>query len=396
MLAAVFLLGVHIPVLAQSAGGPPATVRMRIGPLFINPTLALTNAGIDTNVFNESTNPKRDFTTTITPATDLWLRIGPTWLQTNVREDLVWFQKYASERSANNGYTVKWLVPLNRFVVTPMWTYVNTRQRPGFEIDTRVERIETTYGGTIEVRTFSKIFFGVNATQTSTNFDNSAAFLGINLHDELNRKVTTATFSIRDEVTPLTSLSLTASVAQDRFDFDHLRDSDSRTFGGSIKFDPAALIKGGVSIGYRDFKPVDPSLSGYKGSIAAVDLSYVLLGVTKFGVTAARDVQYSYDINQPYYVLTGGTVSISQQIFGPFDIVARGGLQWLRYQDRTGAVVAVSDRVDRVQTFGGGIGYRLGSNTRIGFNIDQNRRTSGVELRQFKGLVYGFAVTYGP
>src|SRR5205823_2306633 len=91
-LAALFLVAVPVGVCAQSeTGGPPQNVRMRIGPLYVNPTLALTNAGIDTNVFNEASDPKRDYTVTITPATDLWVRAGPTWFQTNIREDLVWF-----------------------------------------------------------------------------------------------------------------------------------------------------------------------------------------------------------------------------------------------------------------------------------------------------------------
>jgi len=33
-----------------------------------------------------------------------------------------------------------------------------------------------------------------------------------------------------------------------------------------------------------------------------VDLSYVALGTTRLTVAASRDVQYSFDINQPYYL----------------------------------------------------------------------------------------------
>src|SRR5258708_13725395 len=103
---------------------------MRIAPLYITPTLGLSNAGRDTNVFNDSKNPQSDFTVTITPATDLWLRLGPSWLQSNIREDIVWFQKFSGERSANNSYSVKWAVPLNRLSITPLRTFVNTRDLP--------------------------------------------------------------------------------------------------------------------------------------------------------------------------------------------------------------------------------------------------------------------------
>ena len=136
-------------------------------------------------------------------------------------------------------------------------------------------------------------------------------------------------------------------------------------------------------------------MPGYTGSTVAVDLSYVALGSTKFAVTATRDVQYSFDINQPYYLQTGATAEVSQQIFGPVDLVARIGASQLAYRDRAGAVVAVSDRVDHIKSYGGGIGYHMGRDTRIGFNVDQQRRTSAVDFRQYSGLRYGFAVTYG-
>jgi len=112
-------------------------------------------------------------------------------------------------------------------------------------------------------------------------------------------------------------------------------------------------------------------------------------------VRGTRDIQYSYDINQPYYLQTGANVEISQQIAGPFDAVARVGAASLEYQDRAGAVVAVSNRVDHMETYGGGFGYHIGRGTRIGFNVDEYQRLSPLEGREYKGLKYGIAVTYG-
>jgi hypothetical protein len=162
-----------------------------------------------------------------------------------------------------------------------------------------------------------------------------------------------------------------------------------------VKLDPAAVIKGGAVVGYRDFQPLDASLAGFKGTTVAADLSYVLLGATKFAVKGTRDVQYSYDVNQPYYVQSGMNLEISQQIVGPLDAVGRAGAARLEYRDRAGAAVAVSNRVDHVETYGGGLGYHVGRETRIGFNIDQYQRLSPVSGRQYKGLRYGIAVTYG-
>ena len=117
--------------------------------------------------------------------------------------------------------------------------------------------------------------------------------------------------------------------------------------------------------------------------------------MTRFAFTATRDVQYSYDINQPYYVQTGGGGSIGQQLFGPFDVVVRGGLRRLDYRNRAGAVVAVPDRVDHQENYGAGIGYHFGQDARIGVNADHSRRRSLVELQQYQGWTYGVAVTVG-
>ena len=391
-----------VPPLARAQspeqGGPDlAKVRVRIGPLSLNPTFGLSNAGIDTNIFNapDQLAPKRDFTMTVTPATDLWLRLGSTWLTGSIKEDLVYYNKYASERSANSRFTAGWLVPLNRLTVKVGTDYLSTRERPGFEIDTRSQRYEFGYAGSVEIRALSKTFFGLQGSHRNVNYDKGAVFLNSNLQFELNRTTTAGRVTVRHQLTPLTSLTLEVGRDQDRFEFSPLRNSNSTQISVGVKFDPFALIKGSASFGYRDFEPLLPGLPGYQGSTALVDLSYVALGSSKLGLKIARDVQYSYDINQPYYLQTGLVASIAQQIFGPVDVVGRVGAQRLDYQNRVGVVVAALERADRVHSYGGGIGYHLGRDIRIGFNIDHSNRASAVALRQFNGLTYGTSVTYG-
>ena len=72
----------------------------------------------------------------------------------------------------------------------------------------------------------------------------------------------------------------------------------------------------------------------------ALDLTYTLLGMTQFAVRAMRDVEYSFDLAQPYYVQTGVDASVSQQIFGPVDVVFRLIEQRLAYRNRAGFPVA--------------------------------------------------------
>ena len=46
---------------------PLDSMPIRLGPIGLNPTLAITNFGIDDNVFNDASDPQRDFTMTVTP-----------------------------------------------------------------------------------------------------------------------------------------------------------------------------------------------------------------------------------------------------------------------------------------------------------------------------------------
>jgi hypothetical protein len=385
---------------AQSVphGEPDASkARVRFGPVSLNPTIALTNLGIDTNVFNEpdSSAPKRDFTITLTPQTDLWMPMGRSWLTGTVKEDIVWYQRYATERSANTSARAGWLVPLNRLTFDADAAYLRARDRPGFEIDARSQRTELTYDGSVEIRALSKTFFGVRSERKTTSFDSVATFEGVSLRDALNRTVTGAAVTVRHQLTPLTAITLDLGRAQDRFDFSPSRDSDSTNVTVGVTFDPYAIIKGSATFGYRDFQPLSPSLPAYKGTTASADLTYVAFGATRIGVQAVRDVQYSFQIDEPYYLLTGVSGSIAQHVFGPVDLVGRAGVQQFTYRDRIGAALVAPNRIDFVQLYGGGIAFRMGKDVRLGFNLDQQHRTSPVLNREYHGLRFGTSVTYG-
>jgi hypothetical protein len=379
-------------------GGPdPAAVRVRIGPLWLTPTISIPNIGVDTNVFNDppSVTPRRDFTMTLSPRAQLWLRAGRTWFTGLISEDVVWYQKYAAERSGNTTYTVAWKAPLNRVLLTTSAVWLSTRTRPGFEIDARARRREPQYTGGIEVRGFAKTFIGVRGSWGKVRFDETAEFNGSSLQDQLDRTNTAGSITLRHELTPLTSITFSAGRAEERFDVAASRDSISRNYSVALSFDPAALIRGTATMGFTSYEPQSADLPGYRGTTAAVNLTYTLLGSTRISGAIARDVQLSYDINQPYYLLTGGSGSIGQQIFGPLDLIVRGSSQHLKYQARTGVTLTAPDRTDRVTSYGGGLGIHLGDSLRLGFNIDKERRTSVLPDRQFVGLKYGSSLTYG-
>ena len=395
LAAALFLL-VASSAGAQSVEPNTENARVRIGPLALNPTIELLNLGIDTNVFNEpGDQKKRDFTFTLSPRTEAWLRVGRAWLTGSIREDILWYQKYDTERAANTYGTVGVLLPLNRISAAANVGYLNSKDRPGFEIDSRSRRRESSVSGTVEVRALARTFFGVQGNRKVVTFNEGETFLNVDLRQELNRTTTEGVVTVRHQLTPLTSISFDAGRSQDRFSFSSLRDSTSTTAGVQVTFDPAALIKGSARVGYRNFKPDSANLTSYEGSVAAVKLSYVPLATTKFDLQIARDVQYSFDVSQPFYLQTGFGASISQQIFGPVDVIAGLSRFSLAYRERVDILALLAERTDTVRTYYGGVGYHVGPTLRIGVRAEKQERVSIVLPRAYEDFRIGMSVTYG-
>jgi hypothetical protein len=399
-LSAVCLVGVA----GAGAQSTPAALaaaasaaRVRIGPFALNPTLALTDAGVDDNVFNNSDaeHPRKDFTMTLSPATAFWLHLGRTWVTGTVTEDLVYYQTYADERSANTRYDVRLVRPFNRVKFELGSDYRNTRERPGFEIDARPRHSEIGVDGSIEIRALGKTSFAANVRRRTVQFADDALFDGNRLQIQLNRTMTGLDGIVRHQLTPLTSLTFSVQRQQDRFAFSPARDSDSTAGVGGVKFEASALLTGTATFGYRRFSPLSPDVPEYRGSTAAVDLSFRARSSTRLGVKILRDLQYSFEEQQPYYIETGISASITQALYGPFDVVASAGIEELAYRGRLINFTSAVERVDTVHIYHGGIRYRVGKDTRVGFNLDKQERLTDAAHRPYSGLRYGTSVTYG-
>jgi hypothetical protein len=179
----------------------------------------------------------------------------------------------------------------------------------------------------------------------------------------------------------------------DRFLFNSERDSASTRLMGRVRFD--TRLHGEASLGYRSFEPRDTSVPAYQGITANADVSFATVGSTRLGVQVIRDVDYSYDYQQPYYIQTGATASFTRGLFGPLNGSARIGWQRLDYRGLIGVTAPLPDRTDLVSLFGGSIGYRVAGGTRVFFNVDKQERNSDIAGHSYGGLRYGTSVTYG-
>src|SRR5688572_21677528 len=78
--------------LAQAPIDPRSEAQVHVGPLYLTPTLAVEEFGVDTNVFNAA-DEKSDFTFTLAPRVDVWIPFARrALLTTAVATDVVYYQ----------------------------------------------------------------------------------------------------------------------------------------------------------------------------------------------------------------------------------------------------------------------------------------------------------------
>jgi hypothetical protein len=389
------LLVVFAPAASAQTADPDAAATTRWGPLSLHSTIALSNLGGDTNVFNQpaDSRPPSDFTLTFTPTTNLWLRMGRTWIDGTIQVDWVYFKRHASERGANSRYRAGVTRTFNRLRLNAGAARTSTRARPNFEIDARSQQFQKIVNGQLDYRALPKTSFGLKGQHASTTYDQAALFLGTRLAAELNETTVSTSAVVRHVLTPLTTIGVEIGRENHRF-FAAARNADSTRVLANVALEPSALISGSGTVGYRHFTPWDGNVPAYHGPTLLANLTYRARGSTRLRVDAMRDLMQSFDANQPYFVQTGAVWTVQQHVYGPFDVMGRIGRHRMAYRDRVGASVQMSNRVDRMRSVGGGAGYRLGADKRVGFTLDYLERQSGLESRRFEGLQYGFSITY--
>ncbi|MFN8060144.1 MAG: outer membrane beta-barrel protein [Vicinamibacterales bacterium] len=378
------------PLAGQTTPDPFDTARHRSGALAMNPELALVDLGVDTNVFYEVDAPRRDFTMTFRPAADIWLRAGHLRAAAHTQVALNYFQQFSSERSANTDNRLRLELRGPRLTPFGSVSFLSSRDRTP-EIDARVRRQERSGGAGVDVVVGPRLTARVETNRFVTRYADSSVARGYAI--ALDRSEQLYRGALRYRATPLTTFVLQADRQANAFTFANERDATTVSVVPGIEFDRAALISGRGFVGYRRFDFTDARLRDFRGLVASVDLGYTLRGQTRFGVTADRNVEYSFEIQQPYYVTSGAGVNLSQQFTERWSAQTQIQQRRLDYR-RALLTVAVPPRTDHVTYVSAGLGFRPGLHSRFDLTVSYQRRSSERLDREYDGLRAGGGFLY--
>jgi hypothetical protein len=384
-----------VPARAQDVTDPYETARFRLGPLRFTPVLEITNVGHDSNIFNEAEDPKSDVTAAIGPSVQLWMRPAGTRLTAKVGGQYLYFREFTNERAWNTRNEVRWEVPLARLTPFVEGNFINAQERQGYEIDARARRQDDGFAVGSALRLSGRTSVVVSYRRSNIEYDDEATYLGTSLGDALNRREELARAQFRFVLTPLTTFVVDTDFTRDRFDRNDLRAADGIRIMPGFELNPFALISGRVFVGFREFDPLSSALPDYRGVVASVDATYILLGSTRFQFKVDRDVVYSYESVRPYYALLDTGVTVTQRVTRAWELVGRASRQTLDYRHLEASVTG-DPGYDRAYTFGGGIGYRIGETLRVGVDANHySRRSEFDSRRNYDGVRVFGSISYG-
>ena len=370
--------------------------RFVLGSLGWTPTLTLRDAGVDSNVFNSPSteSPKEDVTGSLTPSVDSMLTLGVMQLATQGRADFVYFERYTNERAINGRIAGRMQFPTTRVhpVLTGSWE--RAKERTSNEIDIRAPRREMAYSVGLGAQITPGSSLTVTGGLSDLRYDEGTKFQGIDLATRLNRQTKTANATFRGTLTPFTKFVVALDGGRDEFTAAASHDSDNlRGFAG-LEFAADAIIRGRAGFGYHKMLPRGSDLSlNYSGWTSQADLSYTLLGRTRFTGRTSHDTSYSGLENRPYFVSTIGGLEVTHNLVGPIDLELRGSREKLDY---TATPTGLPARREFADTLGGGLIIRMSMQTRIGFYYDdQQRRSSDGPQSEYSRRHMYTSVTYG-
>lgn len=384
MLCATAAMAAPGPVAAQAqVQNAEERPTLKIGPLEFRPRLLFSNIGVDNNVFNEAGEPKSDFTFTATPDLEVSVRPGRLRLAYTTGSDFVYFKKYKSERSVNRRLAGRADLDLTYLTPFASFSAARTSARPNSEIDVRASHSPRVYTAGTTVKLASRTSLVFTATRSSEDYaDDLEPFRGVDLARVLDSKTTGYETGLSIQLTPLTTLSLGVSREAQRFARSPVRDSDSLRIAPTLTISPLGLLTGTASVGYRRFNGLDPLLPDFAGVIANGTLEIMFAERYRLATAFIRDLRYSYEEANPYYVVSGGRATITAETYGPLDIRILGGLEALKYRTLAGVDSAGTDRQI---VYGGGIGYRFTERVRAAIDVEASRRRSDRDAaREFK------------
>lgn len=382
----------------QVVGASAQPDGFRIGPIRLQPTLAIRNIGVDNNVFNSSSGRRTDNTFVFAPGLRAYWPVGERIrLVGRAGLDIAYFARESEERYVDSAASGDIEIDVGPLMFFGGGGGGNHRSRFTIEIDERVKRhIEHARAGLL-ARIGSRARVAFEASTDRETYDEATAQNGDVIKRALDRRNVAGSVELRYRITHKTTLVTLARRDEDEFTNDPTpNEAQSYLYLGGLELSPKALMGGAVLFGARVFPPTEQQVVPVHTGLAyRATIERRLTWFALAEVLALRDIEYSvYPGNSARnernsYEYSRVTLRLSFAL--PKDVVARSAVGYERSDyllpvEQAGASI---DRVDRRVTLQGALLWPVGKHLRVGGTVTWAQRRSNFQGIDYRGASYG-------
>jgi hypothetical protein len=370
----------------------------KFGPFRIQPSLVISNAGVDSNVLYSPNEPIKDFTITAGPAATIYLPIHRKFvLSAYGSPQYVWYSKTEQERTWNYYFNGAAQLSLKNVFFSLEGTYSDARERWNTEIDIRPRRKEEGLGGSVLIKAAWKTSFSLGYRTVKYNYESVEYAGGFNIRERLNRQESYANFSLFYQASTQRRFFLDFEYGQYEFEFARqaaIGDSRSGAAYAGLEFSRLARrVRGRIRVGYKKFDVRAVDGPDYQGVVGDSQLSIRLAKPFVIRGSYVRDVRFSLWYDNPYYVESrpGAGVSLYLLRFLRLDYDYSVGRN--RYPVVGGGGPDVK-RLDDFKIHSAGIYFRIKKSVALGFIASWWARNSNLDAEDDKRAFFGLNLTY--
>ena len=372
----------------------------KFGPFRIQPSLVISNAGVDSNLYYSTNEPIKDFTITAGPAATIYFPIHRRFvLSLYGSPQYVWYSKTDRERTWNYYFNGAAQLSLKNVFFSLEGNYSDARERWNTEIDIRPRRKEKGYGGSVLVKTSRKTSVSLVYRTSKYDYENVEYEGGFNIRERLNRTESYATFSAFYQAGSQKRFFVDLEYGLYGFEFTEqaaLIDSQSVAAYAGLEFPTLGRrIRGRIRVGYKKFDIRNPEGTDYGGVVGDSQLSVRLARPFVLRGSYRRDIWFSLWYENPYYVETrpGAGVSFYPVKFLRFDYDYSLGRNNYPVAQKVLPGEEVKRR-DEYSTHSAAIYFRIKKNVGLGFIASWWARNSNLNAEDDKRTFFGLNLTY--
>lgn len=367
--------------------------RFRLGPIRLLPSLELSQAGYDNNVFGtadeEPIEPVSDWSATISAGLRGVLPVGSkVYVRADVLPAYIWYRELTGRRTLGGSYGASLFGFFNRMSLEVRGHADQSIGALNSEVETRVVRRQYDGGVNVEVdltRALSA-FVGGDAQRLQFRLGGEAPVLLIDV-EEFDRTEGLARAGLRYRFSESASVSVGAEATRTEFDNVPLRNNETRAYLLGIHFARPRFYLA-LAGAYREGRPYGSSaFPEYSTPSGSYFLSYYVNRALEFRVYGNRRVAYGGDPGTPYYIDTRNGAGINVQVRPRLLLRGFGEFGENDYD----LLVPVGDRLvkrkDPVTTYGGGFSlllYRDLVLTAVASEIHHTSNVPGLERTIFR------------